>query len=141
VDVGVVGDGDLDDDGLSDDDEATWGTDPTDGDTDDDGLSDGEEVHTYETDPNDADTDDGGVSDGDEVLDDGTDPLDGTDDRAGIEDTDAGPPAQQVGAYYGGACKGCDGGGTVPAWSLVLGALGLIRRRDGASRPAGPAPR
>ncbi|WP_414858370.1 hypothetical protein, partial [Nocardioides sp. Root240] len=79
---------DSDGDGLSDADEATYGTDADDADSDDDGLTDGGEVDTdgagtadtgYGTDPNDADTDDGGVTDGAEV-DNGTDPLDGSDD-------------------------------------------------------------
>ncbi len=94
---------DSDGDGLLDDDESLYGTDPLNPDTDEDGLSDGEEVLThktdplnpdsdydmltdgaevltYSTDPMDADTDDGGVSDGHEVIEDYTDPLDGTDD-------------------------------------------------------------
>jgi hypothetical protein len=96
---------DSDNDGLSDADEDTWGTDPnvadsdldglddgpevytyltdpTDPDTDADGLEDGEEVHTYLTDPLDSDTDGGGVSDGLEVSS-GTDPLDPSDDAYG----------------------------------------------------------
>jgi hypothetical protein len=66
---------DTDSDGLSDDEERTWGTDPDDPDTDTDGLLDGEEVHTYITDPLAPDTDGDGSSDGDEVAA-GTAPLD-----------------------------------------------------------------
>ncbi len=94
---------DSDGDGLPDDEEAIWGTDPfnpdTDGDglldgeevyvyktdplnpdTDYDGLTDGEEVHKYGTNPLLRDTDGGGVADGHEVLEDGTNPLDPSDD-------------------------------------------------------------
>lgn len=103
-DLQVVGAGkDSDADGLSDADEATYGTDMYDPDTDKDDLSDGdevlkygtdplnpdtdwdqlkdgEEVYRYRTDPTLRDTDGGGVSDGHEVLDDNTNPLDGVDD-------------------------------------------------------------
>ena len=48
---------DSDGDGLSDDEEATLGTDPNNPDSDGDGLSDGEEVNTYGTDPLVADAD------------------------------------------------------------------------------------
>ena len=94
---------DSDGDGLSDEDEARWHTDPFDPDTDKDGLSDGEEVYKYKTnpldpdtdldalkdgaevhkhgtDPNKRDTDNGGVADGHEVIEDNTNPLDPTDD-------------------------------------------------------------
>ncbi|MCE9614175.1 MAG: OmpA family protein [Lentisphaerae bacterium] len=94
---------DSDGDGLSDEDEAKWGTDPFDPDTDKDGLTDGEEVfkyktdplnpdtdldalkdgpevHQYATDPTKRDTDNGGVADGHEVIEDSTNPLDPTDD-------------------------------------------------------------
>ena len=71
---------DTDGDGLSDDDEAIWGTcafigaasncddvdDPTD--SDGDGLSDGAEVNEYDTDPALADSDSDGIFDGLEVL-------------------------------------------------------------------------
>lgn len=97
---GVV---DSDGDGLTDAEEATYGTDPQNPDTDGDGLNDydevkvymtdprntdsdydllkdGEEVHHYRTNPMIADTDKGGVSDGHEVLEDGTDPKNPADD-------------------------------------------------------------
>lgn len=99
----VGGPKDSDGDGLPDEEEAHWGTDPFDPDTDDDGLTDGEEVYTYKTDPLNPDsdwdglkdgaevhqhktnplvrdTDKGGVADGHEVIEDGTDPLNGADD-------------------------------------------------------------
>ena len=79
-------DPDDDNDGLSDEDERLWFTDPFDPDSDDDGLTDGAEVHTYGTDPIDADTDDDGLSDGDEINVYGTDPLDGDSDDDGLPD-------------------------------------------------------
>ncbi len=48
---------DLDGDGLSADEEVTYGTDPNNRDSDGDGLSDGAEVNTYGTDPNNQDSD------------------------------------------------------------------------------------
>ncbi len=70
---------DTDGDGLSDEDEVKYGTNPNKPDTDNDGLLDGKEVHRYKTDPKNRDTDDGGISDGVEVKY-GTDPLDPDDD-------------------------------------------------------------
>lgn len=58
---------DADQDGLSDEEEATWGTDPHDRDTDGDGLEDGAEAHTHGTDPLDPDTDGDLHEDGEEV--------------------------------------------------------------------------
>ncbi len=72
--VTVPTDDDTDDDGLTNEQETYYGTDPNKYDTDDDGLSDYEEVITFGTDPNDSDTDNDGISDGTEV-DNGTDPL------------------------------------------------------------------
>jgi outer membrane protein OmpA-like peptidoglycan-associated protein len=57
---------DDDDDGLSNGQELSLGTDPKNPDTDDDGLKDGEEVLTVGTDPLDDDSDDDGVLDGNE---------------------------------------------------------------------------
>lgn len=99
---------DSDADGLTDEDEARYGTDPLDPDTDKDGLKDGEEVHTYKTDPLNPDTDwdglkdgaevkkhetnpllrdtdNGGVADGHEVIEDNTDPLNPADDLMLVE--------------------------------------------------------
>jgi len=74
---------DADGDGLSDADEAKYGTNPHNPDTDGDGLLDGEEVHKYKTDPKNRDTDGGGISDGMEVKR-GSDPLDKDDDILSI---------------------------------------------------------
>lgn len=76
-------DGDLDDDGLSDDCELSVdGLDPNSADSDSDGLDDGEEdanlnceVDEGETDPTNQDTDADGITDGGESLCD-CDPLD-----------------------------------------------------------------
>ncbi|MFN2222711.1 MAG: hypothetical protein ACK2UH_09180, partial [Candidatus Promineifilaceae bacterium] len=62
-----LGNPDRDGDGLSNDDEAAWGSDPDNWDSDGDGLSDGMEVDQAEnlgTDPNDPDSDDDGLTDG-----------------------------------------------------------------------------
>ncbi len=61
-------DDDDDNDGLSDVDEASNGTDPLDPDTDNDGVSDGDEVHTYNSNPLSSDTDGDGLHDGAEVA-------------------------------------------------------------------------
>jgi serine/threonine-protein kinase len=58
---------DADGDGLSDAEEAQYGTDPHKRDTDGDGVGDGLEVHKYHTDPLVADSDGDGFSDGAEV--------------------------------------------------------------------------
>lgn len=65
---------DTDHDGLSDEQEHQFGTDPKLADTDKDGLTDYEEVSVYHTNPLKSDTDGDGVSDGQEVRQ-GTNPL------------------------------------------------------------------
>jgi len=55
---------DSDNDGLTNEDEAIYGTDKNNADTDSDSLSDGDEVHTYLTNPLVADTDTDGMPDG-----------------------------------------------------------------------------
>lgn len=58
---------DSDQDRLTDEDEARWGTDPFNPDTDNDNLNDYEEVRVFRTDPLDPDSDGDGFLDGDEV--------------------------------------------------------------------------
>lgn len=58
---------DTDGDGLTDEEERGYGTDPSVVDTDNDGLSDREEVEVYKTSPLNSDTDGDGFSDGTEV--------------------------------------------------------------------------
>ncbi|MFH1187655.1 MAG: binary toxin-like calcium binding domain-containing protein [bacterium] len=58
---------DTDGDGLTDDDEIKFGTDPNKIDTDSDGLTDQEEVIKYKTNPHNMDTDGDGYTDGEEV--------------------------------------------------------------------------
>ncbi len=65
---------DSDMDGLADEDEAIYGTDPDNPDSDGDGLSDGDEVERG-SDPTERDSDGDGVPDGDEVNILGTDPA------------------------------------------------------------------
>lgn len=58
---------DQDRDGLTDQEEATLGTNPNSSDTDSDGLPDRAEVQVYKSNPLVADSDKDGVTDGDEV--------------------------------------------------------------------------
>jgi len=58
---------DSDNDGLSNDDEAKYGTDPNNVDTDGDGVTDRDEINTFRTDPLNADTDGDGFDDGMEI--------------------------------------------------------------------------
>lgn len=73
---------DIDNDGLSNQQEAELGTDITNADSDNDGLTDGEEVNEHQTNPLNADSDGDGVSDGDEVGA-GTDPNTADNDNSG----------------------------------------------------------
>lgn len=77
---------DTDGDGLTDDQEATLGTNAKASDTDGDGLTDGEEVNVYKTDPLRADTDGDGLTDGDEVKVWKTDPTKADTDGDGFSD-------------------------------------------------------
>lgn len=58
---------DSDSDGLTNDEEAMYGTDPTKIDTDGDDLTDRDEVKVFKTDPNNPDTDGDSYKDGEEV--------------------------------------------------------------------------
>ena len=75
---------DSDNDGLTDEEEETLGTNPNDADTDGDGLNDGQEINLG-TNPNDADTDGDGLSDGEESSL-GTDPNNADSDGDGVND-------------------------------------------------------
>lgn len=80
--------GDTDGDGLSDAEEAAYGSDPLNRDYDADGILDGEEVYTYGTDPLNNDSDGDGLLDGEEAFQHGTSPV-GTDaDGDGLGDAD-----------------------------------------------------
>lgn len=78
---------DWDGDGLNNETEASYLTDPHDSDTDNDGLTDGEEVLIYSTDARDADDDDDGLDDSDEVRY-GANPHQQNSDDDGIDDGD-----------------------------------------------------
>src|SRR5215218_8750938 len=80
--------GDIDGDGLSDIDEAAYGTDPLNRDYDADGLLDGEEVYIYGTDPLNNDTDGDGLLDGEEVNQFGTSSTSSDADGDGLVDDD-----------------------------------------------------
>jgi hypothetical protein len=83
---GDVCDADDDNDGLTDTEEASAGTNPNNPDSDGDGVTDGAEVHgSPATDPNNADTDGDGMTDGEE-LDNGTDPTVADSDGDGVSD-------------------------------------------------------
>ncbi|MBL9118735.1 MAG: hypothetical protein JNL80_02330 [Phycisphaerae bacterium] len=97
-------DPDDDNDGLSDTQEATLGTDPLIADTDGDGISDGVEVNTFSTDPLDTDSDNDGVPDGVEVTQ-GTQPLLADSDADGAPDATDGCPSDPF-KVNPGAC-GC----------------------------------
>lgn len=58
---------DTDRDGITDQEEELYGTDPTAVDTDQDGLTDRDEIKVFNTDPNNPDTDGDGFLDGEEV--------------------------------------------------------------------------
>lgn len=73
--LGDVCDPDDDNDGLSDVDEGSYGSDPFLADTDGDNLGDNEEVTTHFTDPTLPDTDGDGLDDGEEVNNWSTNPL------------------------------------------------------------------
>ncbi|MDF3042625.1 MAG: outer membrane protein OmpA, partial [Thermomicrobiales bacterium] len=80
--------GDIDGDGLSDADEAAYGSDPLNRDYDADGLIDGEEVYAHGTDPLNNDSDGDGLLDGEEVYQYGTSPLAPDTDGDGMGDSD-----------------------------------------------------
>ena len=80
--------GDIDGDGLSDVDEAAYGSDPLNRDYDADGLLDGEEVYVYGTDPLNNDTDGDGLLDGEEVNQFGTSSVSTDADGDGLVDDD-----------------------------------------------------
>jgi hypothetical protein len=79
---------DSDDDGLSDDEELDYGTDPSSRDTDGDAIPDGDDVYLYGTDPNAFDTDGDGLGDGEEAYEWGSDPLNPDTDGDGSSDGD-----------------------------------------------------
>jgi hypothetical protein len=88
TEVPVSESGDIDGDGLSDIDEAAYGTDPLNRDYDADGLLDGEEVYIYGTDPLNNDTDGDGLLDGEEVNQFGTSSVSTDADGDGLVDDD-----------------------------------------------------
>lgn len=73
--AGDVCDNDIDGDGLTNAQEAIYGTNPANQDTDGDGLNDGAEVSTYGTNPLIADTDGDSLTDGAEINTYGTSPT------------------------------------------------------------------
>ncbi|MGH2615514.1 MAG: hypothetical protein ACRDJC_09770, partial [Thermomicrobiales bacterium] len=86
--VATSASGDIDGDGLSDADEAAYGSDPLNRDFDGDGILDGEEVYVHGTDPLNNDSDGDGLVDGEEVYQYGTSPLTPDADGDGLGDAD-----------------------------------------------------
>lgn len=80
--------GDADGDGLSDIDEANYGSDPLNADYDGDGLGDGDEVYRFGTDPLTNDTDGDSLLDGEEINTFGTNPATPDSDGDGLGDAD-----------------------------------------------------
>ncbi|MDP9363227.1 MAG: thrombospondin type 3 repeat-containing protein [Chloroflexota bacterium] len=79
---------DTDGDGLGDEDEAVYGSDPLNADFDADGLADGAEVNQYGTDPLNNDSDGDGLIDGDEANQYGSNPASTDGDGDGLVDQD-----------------------------------------------------
>jgi hypothetical protein len=79
----AIGEQDDDLDGLTNEQENTYSTDPNNADSDGDGLLDGEEVYQYETQPNNEDSDGDGLWDGEDIL---CDALQSDSDGDGIDD-------------------------------------------------------
>ena len=77
---------DNDNDGLTNEQEGTLGTDPNNRDTDGDGIEDGLEVNTYQTDPLKQDTDDDSLTDSQELFNLRTSPTNPDTDGDGIPD-------------------------------------------------------
>ena len=121
--IGDACDPDDDNDGLTDIDEAVWGTDPRAPDTDGDGLLDGTEVDTAQgsrcPDPLDQDSDGDTLTDGDEVTG-GTNPCDADTDGDGLrDDVDPHPtiPDGNTGALEQSARSLAD---DILLWNLAL---------------------
>jgi hypothetical protein len=117
-------DGDQDEDGLSDVQEAVFGTDPLDPDSDDDGLLDGTEVDMAGgsgcPDPLDSDSDNDGILDGEEV-DLGTSSCSADTDGDGIPDSIDPLPTDPAGTEDAVAAEARAVAGYVPTTDLALG--------------------
>ena len=100
-------------------------------DADGDGLTDAEEAD-YGTDPNNADTDGGGVSDYAELYEFGLNPLDASDDTASTLDTDGDGLIDLYEAYFGTNPNNADtdGGGVSDYQELVNGTNPLVTADD-----------
>ena len=98
-----IGDQDDDLDGLTDEEEEEYATDPNNPDSDGDGLLDGEEVYQYETQPDNPDSDGDGLLDGEDIL---CDPHISDVDEDGISDWKEGT-------------SDLDGDGIINAWMMI----------------------
>jgi hypothetical protein len=88
TEVTVPTTGDTDGDGLSDEEEVLYGSDPLNRDYDADGILDGEEVYVHGTDPVNNDSDGDTIWDGDEIYQFATNPLSSDGDGDGLLDAD-----------------------------------------------------
>ncbi|MBI5646839.1 MAG: OmpA family protein [Ignavibacteriae bacterium] len=86
VSMYIFGNIDSDNDGLTNDEERTLGTDPKNPDTDGDGLNDFAEVRVHSTDPKKSDSDGDNVNDGDEIFTHKTSPVKADTDSDGLSD-------------------------------------------------------
>ena len=111
---------DFDEDGIPNEAEAGFGTDPSDPDSDDDGCVDGDELTSIPpTDPAEFDTDAGGVGDCDELAD-GTDPTDLWDDIGGDGDGDGLPNEREEEVGANPREPDTDGDGCLDGFEMAL---------------------
>ena len=111
---------DFDRDGIPNEAEAGFGTDPSDPDTDGDGCEDGAElVSVPPTDPSEFDTDAGGAGDCDELAD-GTDPTDYWDDIGGDGDGDGLANEREAAVGANPRDPDTDGDGCLDGFEMAL---------------------
>lgn len=125
---------DPDDDGVSDYNEVmVYGTDPFNADTDEDGISDYDEIFVYETDPLNLDTDGDTLYDGGELVY-GVDPLDPDSDNDGLTDGE-----EVYFALTNPALADSDGDGINDYNEVANGTNPLDPADPGVNSPANPA--
>ncbi|AHF94089.1 hypothetical protein OPIT5_04865 [Opitutaceae bacterium TAV5] len=122
---------DRDEDGATEKQEYTAGTDPQNADTDGDGLTDGEELNQYSTNPRLVDTDGDGLSDYDEVHVYGTNPRSQDTDGDYLNDYD------EIFVHHTDPLKrDSDGDGMPDGWEVYYG-FDPLDAADGQADPDG----